>query len=187
MAIDWTDYRRLSRADKASRINQFDSEIEAIAKQQPGNDVISAATIEMTSWVLMLRALELKAAEIAEAILLCEVPFPYADFGGDGPYGNESGYRRGNEIIDRAMRMASQWSEGGYPDCFAMHDIGYTKLGRLDRLRAVAKATGCSEAFTAEIEAGALAAKAACDIHNFMVMTDDYADSAITEASQSSV
>jgi len=180
MAIDWTDYRRLRRADKASRMNQFECEIEAIAKQHPGNDVISAATVEMTSWVLMLHSLELRAAGIAEAILLCEIQFSSV-IGGVGTYGDESDDRRANEIIDRAMHMASQWSDGGYPDCFAMHDIGYTKFGRLDRLRAVAQAAGCSEDFAAQLEAGAVAAKAACDIHNFMVMTDDYGERAIED------
>jgi hypothetical protein len=125
----------------------------------------------MTAWVLALYSLELPAAEIAEAILLCEVQFPYADFDGSGPYGAGQSDALGNDIIDRAMSMASQWSDGGYPDCFAMQEVGYTKFGRLDRLHAVAKACQCSAEFLCELEAGAIAAKVACDVRNFLAMT----------------
>jgi hypothetical protein len=32
MAIDWTNYRGLSRDEKAKRINQFDREIESLSR-----------------------------------------------------------------------------------------------------------------------------------------------------------
>jgi hypothetical protein len=182
MAIDWTNYKTLTRAEKAVRINQFDREMESIARRAWKGDVHAACSMELVAWVLLLRKLELAAPEIAEAILLCEVPFPYADHDGTGPIGGGEADASANEIIDRAMHMASQWSDAGYPDCFTMHDIGYTKFGRLDRLRVVAKAGECPETFVAKLEAGAVAAKAACDVHNFMMMTERYSSSSAESA-----
>lgn len=177
MAIDWTNYKTLTRAEKAVRINQFNREMESTARRACKDDIHAAFSIEMVAWVLLLRSLELTGAEIAEAILLCEIPFPYADYDGNGPLGGGDADRSANEIIDRAMHMASQWSDAGYPDCFTMHDIGYTKFGRLDRLRVVANAGECPGTFVAELEAGAVAAKAACDVHNFMMMTERHSSS----------
>jgi hypothetical protein len=177
MTIDWKNYRALGRADKAERMNKFNREIEATAKATCPDDIYKASGVEMVAWVLLLRSLELTGAEIAEAILLCEISFPYADHDGAGPLGGGDADRNANEIIDRAMHMASQWSDAGYPDCFTMHDIGYTKFGGLDRLRVAAKAGQCPETFVAELEAGAVAAKAACDVHNFMMMTERHSSS----------
>lgn len=175
MAIDWTNYKTLTRAEKAVRINQFDREVEATARGACGDDVMAAHGVEVAAWVALVRALYLSAAEIAEAILLCEFQFPCVDFDGKGPYGGGDEDRVGNDIIDRAMHMASQWSDGGYPDCFCTHDIGYTKFGTVDRLRALATEGRCPESVVAGLEAGATAAKAACDVLNFMVMTDGHA------------
>lgn len=182
MAIDWNDYKSLSRADKASRMNQFDREMESTAKAASKGDIDAESAVTMTAWVVLMRALELSAAEIAEAILLCETPFPYADFDGRGPYGGGDRDQVGNDIIDRAMCMASGWKEDGYPDCFCMHNIGYTKFGSMDRLHAVANAGRLPQTFVAELEAGALAAKAACDVLNFMVMTEPHNGPAATTA-----
>lgn len=172
MAIDWTNYKALGRADKAALINRFDRETRSAAQGTCQRDVrVEYALIE-TAWMLRLRTLNLCAAEIAEAILLCEIPFPYSDYDGDGPIGQGQVDKSADDIIDRAMYMASQWKDGGYPDCFCMHDIGHTKFGSLDRLRAVAMVGEFSETVANEIEAGAIAAKAASDVHNFLMMTE---------------
>jgi hypothetical protein len=178
MAIDWTNYKTLSRADKAALINRFDRDMEVTARGACGDDVIAANGVVVAVWIALVRTLNLSAAEIAEAIMLCETFSPYVDFDGKGPYGSGATDRVGNDIIDRAMSMASQWSDSGYPDCFCTHDIGYTKFGTVERLRDVATAGRCPESVIAHLEAGATAAKAACDVLTFMVMTEGNARTA---------
>lgn len=177
MCIDWTDYRQLDRSGKAVLMNRHSRSIEAFAKQHGDGDVSKEHAITTTTWMLLFCSLQLTAAEIAEALLLCQVPFPFADWDGNGPHGAGVADEYGNDVIDRAMFMASQWHVDGYPDCFCTHEIGHTELGRVDDMRRVAKAGGMTTSFAHATEAGALAAKAACDVHNFTVMTEGYRNS----------
>ena len=183
MATRFADYKTLDRAGKASRINAFHRDNERAAKTAFPDDVHRQGAMETTAWLLLIHSLALSAAEIAEAILLCEIHFPWWDDDGSGPYGGDAATNGAdNALIDRAMYMASEWSVDGYEDCFTMHEFGWTKFGSLERIRAVAQAGGLERKFVADVEAGAIAAKAACDVANFFVMTAGYEPSSAAAA-----
>ena len=172
MTNKWADYRNLNRTEKAVLINEFERKMVSAGKSIFGDDIHKAGALETAAWMLLFTQEKFSAAEVAEAILLCDPQFPYGDFDGKGPYGGCEADTYGNEVIDRAMSMAAQWGQGGYAECFCMHDIGFTKFGQADAIRRVCEDRGLTAVASAVIEAGALAAKAASDVYAFTIMTE---------------
>ena len=170
--IDWSGYKSLPRAEKAERMNKYDRTTRDLAMNTPGEaEWMARVRMERSLWVNLFRGLTLTAAEIAEAILLTDPHFVYAVA---RPVNSDSEYaRESDSVIDRAMDMATQWNEDGYADCFCMHETGHTHLGGTNEMLGLLSLSSCSDAEAQVIEAGCIAAKAAADVMNFLLMTAD--------------
>jgi hypothetical protein len=170
--IDWSNYKSLPRADKAERMNKFDRTTSKLVMNAPGDaEWMARVRMERSLWVNLFRGLTLTASEIAEAILLTDPHFVYAV---ESPVNSGTKYERESDsVIDRAMDMATQWNEDGYADCFCMHETGHTHLGGTNEMLGLLSISSCSDAEAQAIEAGCIAAKAAADVMNFLMMTAD--------------
>jgi hypothetical protein len=168
--IDWSGYKSLPRAEKARRMCSINDLIWDRYHALPGQWSPEQYAAEKADWIFLFRQLSLNAAEIAEAILLADPRFGNYD----RPPGNATTdcTCECDEIINRAMSMATQWHDDCYQDCLGMYEVGHTFFGGMREMRATLAEAGYPEAEADAIEAGAAAAKFGSDAMTFFIFTE---------------
>jgi hypothetical protein len=174
---EFSDYKSLSRSERAERISKADHSLGEAAKIASPDDWGKESDIKKSLWMVFIHQMDLSAAEIAESILLRD---PLLMWWERGAPVNAIEQVEANRIIDRAMNMAAQWNDDGYADCFPMAPRDRcTELGWVMTIRSMAKSQGWDSEFANRLEAGAIAADVASEVRNFFAMTEKDAPTAV--------